>query len=122
MAKSSGTTRASSSGSPRGLAASPEAGFSTATESVDIRAIRNTGFQNMGGGMWELNTPRADASILLDEDSMGNAFYEIQTVGAEDVRTGVYTSDSPGRRFANLNAAKAAAREELEKYYRKVNS
>lgn len=136
MSKGSGTTRSGGSGNPRGLGGVPVGSIVSATTRAfsapvlgggeeadkDIKLIRSTGFVDNGGGLWELNTPHADVSIVLDEDGMGNKIYEIQTVGAEDARTGVYTSDSPGRSFSTLNAAKAAAREELEKYYRKVNS
>ena len=87
----------------------------------DIKAIQKATFRDMGGGMWELNTPHADVSILLNEDYMGGRFYSINGFGAENVRTGDYSSDSVSRPFSSLNAAKQAAKEELEKYYRKVN-
>ena len=115
MGKSNGGTRAGNSGNPRGLSGGSQM-------DIDVRAIQKTSFKDMGGGMWELNTPHADASILLSEDYMGNKEYEIQTVGAENLKNGTYSSASPGRRFSTLNAAKEAARGELEDYYKKMNS
>ena len=112
MAKSSGNTRGSSSVAPRGMAS---------TFDTDINRIQKTEFKDMGGGVWELNTPNADVSIVYSDTPEYGRQYEIQTIGARG-RDGEYTiSDQPRRAFAWLNSAKAAAREELERYYRSVN-
>ena len=74
----------------------------------------------MGGGVWELNTPDADTSIVYSETAWGDKVYELNIVGAMG-KDGVYTTHDPNRRFSSLNAAKQGAREELEAYYRKVN-
>ena len=117
MAKSSGTTRGSSSSNPRALGGNGAGGRSFDN---DIRLIKKTGFKDMGGGVWELNTPNADTSIVYSETAWGDKVYELNIVGAMG-KNGVYTTSDPNRRFSSLNAAKQAAREELEDYYRKVN-
>lgn len=119
MAKGSGNTRGSSSGAPRGMAS---------TFDTDINRIQKTAFKDMGGGVWELNSDNADAAIIKEySPDLGNT-YRINGLGARG-SDGEYREASRSdigreaynRQFSTLNAAKAAAREELERYYRSVN-
>lgn len=138
MGKGSGGTKASSSSAPKGLSgnallggmASPQAVSAPASvaapkpaERVDesIKLIRDTAFIASFGGQWDLETPNADASILLSVDPYGVKRYEVQTIGAFNA-SGKYESTSPGKAYSDLNAAKKGARELLEDYYKKLNN
>ena len=146
MAKGSGTTRSSSSGSPRGISSNgfPQevidraaaelrasiAGRRTEYEKrvqKDIKIIQTRGFKDMGGGVWELNSENADVAIIEEYRYGEGSSYMINALGARwsdgEYRDAAGSGEREAyeRRFATLNAAKAAAREELEKYYRRHN-
>lgn len=147
MGKGSGGTRAGSASSPRGLSSSgfPQEVIDRAASELrasidarrteyekrvqkDIKIIQTRGFKDMGGGVWELNSDNADVAIIEEYRYGEGSSYMINALGAR-WSDGEYREasasgerDAYERRFATLNAAKAAAREELEKYYRKHNS
>lgn len=123
MSKGSGTTRSESAGgSSRSSAVSSlSASQRNAEINRTVSEIRKTAFKSDMGGIWNLETPNADASISLVDDPYAGRVYEVSIIGAYN-KDGKYESMTPSQnRYATLNAAKEGARADLEEYYRKRN-
>lgn len=117
MSKGSGSTRASS---PTNTVSNVGGGGSKAPTGASI--ARAMTFKDAGGGMYSASVNDEHfIDIVKGEDSFGDTYYEIQDVYV--TVNGAYMDVTPkdglgygGRRtFGTLNAAKASAKEHLQK-------
>ena len=115
MAKSSGTTRGSSSSAPRGLSEYDNvvSDMGRLLESAR-KEVDRKGFTKVMNGQWELETPYGGAQILDETSPAGETFgYKEYGVSAWDANYDMIEDgqERNGRRFESLNEAKAYAKE-----------